>query len=238
MTAEDFLDLVRKRRNIRKFKPDPIPDEYVDIMLEAARWSMSGANGQPCEYVVVKDTETRAQIGEILTLQRKRAHVIEQTRVPELRHPGASRDVEGAPGFKDAPVIIVVCGDLRSYQATVLTTHFYPSEGDTFHMNIGNATQNIHLAAAALGLGAQWVSTGLIAEEKLKRLLGIPESFRIFVIVPVGYPAYKPPKSYRRELRDIVHHDRYEPAKARSAADVIDFIKDLRRRTTASYARY
>ena len=64
MQIDDFLELARKRRSIRKFKPDPVPDDYVQKILEAARWAMSGANGQPWEFIVIKDPITKQRMGE------------------------------------------------------------------------------------------------------------------------------------------------------------------------------
>ena len=55
MDYESFLELVQKRRSIRRFKSDQIPDEYVDKIIEAGRWAPSGFNLQPWEFVVVKE---------------------------------------------------------------------------------------------------------------------------------------------------------------------------------------
>jgi hypothetical protein len=57
-----LLELVRNRVSVRKLKPDPIPDEYLDKILEIGRWAMSGANGQPREFVVVKDPKVKAEL--------------------------------------------------------------------------------------------------------------------------------------------------------------------------------
>ncbi len=236
MEIDGFLELVKKRRCIRRFRPDPIPDGAVEKMLEAARWAMSGANGQPWEFVVVKNRETIAKIADLYVEHHKATYVIEMTRVEELRHPGMSaRPPETPPGFMDAPVIIVVCGDPRTYQATVLATHFLSGEGATFYMNQGNATQIMHLAAAALGLGSQWVSITRPLERSLKDLLGIPEVLRMYVMVPIGYQAYEPAPSYRRELSEIVHYERYDESRYRSEEDIRDFLVDLRKRTRAAY---
>ncbi|MGM0686745.1 MAG: nitroreductase family protein [Promethearchaeati archaeon] len=62
MDYEGFLELVKKRRSVRRFKPDPIPDEYVDKIIEAARWAPSGFNLQPWEFVVVKEKELKDTI--------------------------------------------------------------------------------------------------------------------------------------------------------------------------------
>ncbi len=57
MNYENLLELVKERRSIRKFKPDPIPDEYVDKIIEAARWAPSGGNSPPWEFIVIKKQE-------------------------------------------------------------------------------------------------------------------------------------------------------------------------------------
>jgi len=65
MEIDKLLELAKKRRSIRSFKPDPFPDEYVEEIIEVARWAMSGANAQPWEFVVVKNEETINKIAEL-----------------------------------------------------------------------------------------------------------------------------------------------------------------------------
>ena len=65
MKIDELLDLLRTRRSTRKFKPDPIPDEYIEKIIEAARWAPSGANGQPWEFIVIKDQQTKTRIAEL-----------------------------------------------------------------------------------------------------------------------------------------------------------------------------
>ena len=62
---EDLLELLKYRRSIRRFKPDPIPDEYIDKIIEAALWAPSGFNMQPWEFVVVKNQELKDSIVQI-----------------------------------------------------------------------------------------------------------------------------------------------------------------------------
>ena len=62
MKYENFLELLKYRRSIRKFRPDPIPDEYVTRILDAAHYAMSGANSQPWEFIVVKHPEVKEGI--------------------------------------------------------------------------------------------------------------------------------------------------------------------------------
>ena len=59
---DTLLDLARNRVSVRKLKPDPVPDECVTKILEIGRWAMSGANGQPWEFVVVKDSTIKQEL--------------------------------------------------------------------------------------------------------------------------------------------------------------------------------
>ncbi len=237
METDWLLDLVRKRRSIRRFKPDSIPEGYVERILEIARWAMSGANGQPWEFVVVKDKALREKIVKLYQDERHHIRIIEQTRVKEMRHPYFEFP-EGEPSIKNAPVIIVVCADPRALQATVLSSHFYGGEGGpmaTWYKNVANATQLINLAAANLGLGAQWLSVNITWENQIKEALDIPQPIAVHTIVPLGYPDYKVSPPYRRKLNEIVHYDKYDRSKYRTDEQLQEFLLDLRRRTAPTY---
>jgi nitroreductase len=239
MQINEFLELVRKRRSIRRFKPAPIPDECIEKVLEAARWAQSGGNAQPWEFIVVKDKETKKKIVDLVVEKNKYLWDIEKTRLPELRHP-AFREGDGRfiESFGEAPVFIVVCTDPRTVQATVLGAQFMPQEGAPYgHVlkNTANATQILHLAIAACGLGSQWVTLSSTIEPRMKELLDVPPEIAVHTVVPVGYPAYQPAPGYRRELSEIVHYEKYDPAKYRSGDDIFNFLLKLRQRTTPSY---
>lgn len=236
---DDFFQLVRKRRSVRKFKPDPVPDEYIEKIVEAARWAQSGANAQPWEFIIVKDSGTRARIVELQMEHRRRCWDFEKTRIQELRHNVHFYGPPSVPpNFKDAPVFIVVCGDPRTTQASVLITHFLINEGAPmahFLKNMANATQILNLAAAALGLGSQWVSVNTVVEPRLKAMLDVPDELAIHTIVPIGYPAYEPSTAYRREVSEIVHYEKYDRKKYRSGDDIYEFLLKLREKTRPSY---
>lgn len=234
MEFNEFLKVIRSRRSIRNFKSDPIPDEYIEKILEAARWAMSGANGQPWEFVVVKDAKLRKKVVDIYEESRYRTHLIESTRSAELRHPGAKHTPADLIRFRNAPVIIVVCGDPRTIQASVLAASFL-SSAKVFHENLANTTQMIHLAASSLGLGAEWVSISPPFDERIKTALGIPDVFRIETIVPVGYAPYKPAPPYRRKLDEILHWNKYDMKKFRSDEQILDFLRLLRNKTRPAY---
>jgi 5,6-dimethylbenzimidazole synthase len=241
LQIDDYLELVKRRRTIRKFKPDPIPDEYVDKILEAGRWAMSGANGQPWEFIVVKDPETKRKMGEQYFGVSQRIHNLERMRREELRHPGFAAPPQHLPYFPEAPVLIVVFGDRRTLFATILASHYtLPGEGGgggdaTYLKNMANPVMLMHLAIAALGLGSQWLSVQGLWEPELKALLGVPKDFMVHTVIPVGYPTHNVPESYRRELKELVHYERYDSSKYRTDDDIYNFILDLRKRTRSHY---
>ena len=238
MDIDAFLKLVKTRRSVRRFKPDPVPDEAIENMLEAARWAMSGANAQPWEFVVVRDKETRQRVVESWLEPHREVWTIEQTRVPELRLTPLKGEFDTEPPWKDAPVMIMVLGDKRTYQATVLAAHFLGGEGGTdatYLKNMANATQLLHLAAAAQGLGSMWLSVARVWGQAIKKILDVPEMLDLHTIVCVGYPAYTPKAPYRRRLSDIVHYDKYDPARYRSAGQIQEFLFQLRGHTEGAY---
>lgn len=232
---DKLLEIVTRRRSIRRFKPDPVPDESIEKIIAVARWAMSGANAQPWEFIVVKNKKTLAKIFELYAIHREQVDVFNNLLPKELKHPVTGTLVAGQRSFRDAPAIIVVCGDPRTLIATSLVANIVDSERKVFSMNLANTTMLIHLAVASLGLGSQWVSTTPIWEGKLKTLLKVPDFFAIPQLVPIGYVDYKPAPPYRREVEEILHHDVYDEAKVRTDKEVLDYIANVRKRARAAY---
>ncbi|MBI4333938.1 MAG: nitroreductase family protein [Chloroflexi bacterium] len=240
MDFDSFLAVVRSRRSCRAFKPDPIPEGYVEKIIETARWAMSGANGQPWEFIIVKDQAMKDRIAELFIGNRERVYNIERTRVEDLRMPAYRDRPDTRPALQTAPVVIVIVGDRRTVQASVLYSNFVFGEGGpgaVYQKNMANATHLLQLGAAALGLGAQWCSVNSSWEDSLKRLLDVPEELQIPTLIPVGYPDGKPAPPFRRKLKEVLHYGKYDRSRYRSGEEIFEFIKELRRRTREAYAR-
>jgi len=229
MDYEGFLELVKGRRSTRMFKSDPIPDDYVDKIIEAARFAPSGGNSQPWEFIVLKDRGTKDRVVEMVAEQGILTRKVELTREEDLRFPGSSGPgIE--PGYKSAPVFILVCGDPRTKEAYPLFTRL--TRGDShFASSLASAFLSMALAATALGLGSQWVSaTGSpLVKPLLKKLLEIPAEIEIYDLLAIGYPGHQPKGRFVREREDMVHDGRYEKAKYRSDEEIRDYIVRLRR---------
>ena len=152
----DTLEAIKNRRSIRKYKADPVSDQVLNTILDAARLAPSWSNTQCWRFIVVRDSGLKAQLAE--TIQP----------VPNLGPNPALNAV------KNAPVVIValaqkgVSGSFNGKTAT--------DKGEWwFMLDVGLAMQNLVLAATALGLGT--VCIGLIDTPKVAALL--PDSGKL-----------------------------------------------------------
>ena len=149
MDFEALLDVVINRRSVRVFKNDPVPDEMLNQIVQAASLAPTGNNTQPMEIVAVRN---KAVIHEIETI------------IGEFFLPPMTQRF-------DAPAMLVVLGDPRFCTA-------YP-EGfvrqKILHSSLCLAVENIFLAIAALGLGSVWKEVPPSAAVRIKELLKIPQ---------------------------------------------------------------
>jgi len=230
MNYESLLELVKKRRSIRRFKSDPIPDEYIDKIIEAARWAPSGANSQPWEFIVVKKQELKDSIVKIVEEGNAYTYRMELTREPDFRFPTHRKPPQQPPSFAAAPVFIILCGDPRTKDAYPLSANLDLGES-IFTSSMASACLYMHLAASVLGLGSQWVTATAHPFEQclIKQLLGIPRELEIYDMMAVGYPASEPRPRLVRAKEEMVHYDNYDKAKFRTDEKVKDFILALYR---------
>ena len=239
MDIDQFLELAKARRSIRLFKPDPIPDGYVEKILEAARWAMSGANSQPWEFIVVRDPDIKRQLRDAYSeYNTDYIFWMEQQRLPDLRHPvyqvkGDTREQlefnKKKANWHLAPAIIVVLGDGRRQWGTVMGAHTFGREQSHLTDGLANASFLIHLTVASLGLTSEWVTIHI--QEPFKRILGVPDLLKLYLIIPIGLPDVGPRPGVRRRLDEMVHYDRYDMSKYMSNEQIIQYLYSLREAT-------
>jgi FMN reductase (NADPH) len=228
MEIDKFIELLKSRRSIRAYKPDPIPDEYIQKIIEAARWAPSGGNSQPWEFIVIKKKELKDRIADLFIKSLDLVREAELTREKEMRVPALVGKMMG-PGFKNAPVLILLCGDPRVNEAFPFVI-FQKYGHEVFISNLASAFLCMQLAAKTLGLGSQWVSAaGSFMEDDLKELLNIPKGAKIYDMMAVGYPAYQLGPRSPRKIDEMTHYDRYDRTKLRSDQQIKEFIKNLRK---------
>ena len=239
MDYESLLELVKNRRSIRRFKPDPIPDEYVDRIIEAARWAPSGFNSQPWEFVVVKKPELKDRIIQLVEEYSAQGPRMEAARDPLLR-PAISLLTGGEKDYRNAPVFIILFGDTRTKIGLPMAVRFDSSRCQTIYLSsLANAFLYMHLAATTLGLASQWVSAVAVplVHCLLKDFLGIPPELEVYDMMAVGYPAVKPRPKLMRAKDKMVHYDYCGEGDFRTGAEVYDFARRTRAWVIASHRR-
>ena len=206
MEYYDFLDLVKNRRSIRRFKPDPVPDEYIEKIIEAARWAPSGYNSQPWEFLVVKDKGLRDRILQSIDQHKNLIADVEATgikqKMKQMSLPWHDEEMD----YHIAPVIIILFADTRTKVALPdMGMRYSDKTGLIFNSGLSCAYIYMQLAATALGLATQWLGAMPNAVKIIEKILGVPEEFEFYKMMPVGYPGYKPrPKLLRpRDILDI-----------------------------------
>ena len=189
----DVMQAIRERRSIRKYRPDPIPEEALHTVLEAARWAPSWANTQCWRLILVRNQETKSKLAETL----------------RSRKPGSKNSATDA--VREAPVVIVACAErglsgcyTNEEQQRVPST----DKGEWWFMfDVGLAMQNVTLAAHSLGLGT--VHIGLFDTDEVTRILGIPDNIAVVALMVLGWPNEQPPTRPRKEISEFVFYDKY-----------------------------
>ena len=236
MKYDNFLELLRYRRSIRRLKPDPIPDDDVMKILDAAHYAMSGGNSQPWEFIVVKERKVKEKLYEAYREDLEVMWALEMQRIAQYRHPAFNvppEDKEKAfgmlGGWQDAPVCIAVLEDPRKQWGSVLYARSdlsYNSARDILGATMGHLSMIIHLAAASLGLGSERVDVS--NEHAYKEALGYPEPLRLNIIVPIGYRAYEPGPPLRLPLEEMIHFDRYDMRKFLQNDNFLKYLERIR----------
>ena len=199
----ELMDAIRKRRAIRKYRPDQVPDAMMAQILEAARLAPSGVNAQPWKFKVVTDP---AEKEKLFQATKSQFHV------------------------GQAPAVIVICADTMAYSRSlrerfrelyekgVVTrddlnsmgmAHLLTDEEEkdlskyapSAMFNTAIATEHMALMAASLGLGSCWVH--LFDKEKVAKLFSLPQWIMPVTLMPVGFPDEDPEPRPRKSLEEI-----------------------------------
>ncbi|MFC1901977.1 nitroreductase family protein [Chloroflexota bacterium] len=235
MDYGSFLELVKKRRSIHRFKPDPVPDEYIDQIIEAARWAPSGFNLQPWEFVVVRDQKLKDGIVQIFKEATANTSKMEAAREPwQIKSrptPPPSQPSEPVNDYTKAPVFIILFGDARTNVGLPMVRRYdYPQMQGAFLSGLASAFLYMHLAATSLGLASQWVSRVATPYGHclVKHLLGVPHELEAYDMMVVGYPDGEPRPRIVRNKEEMVHYDYCGEGAFRSDEAVSDFIIKIR----------
>ncbi len=177
-----LMDLMQKRRSIRKYLPKPVPREDLLRCVEAARLAPSACNAQPWKFLIIDDPELKRRVcGEIFS------GLYSMNRFAA-----------------DAGALVVVISGkgklISELGGQVRDTKYYL-------IDIGIACEHLVLQAEELGLGSCWI--GWFDEKKLKKILNIPKDKKIDVVISLGYfDDEKPVPKIRKTLDEISSFNR------------------------------
>ena len=224
-----ILAVMATMRAMRRLKPDPVPRELLEKLVEAATWAPSGGNEQNYEFVVVDD---RAVMGRLAALWKRScdayaaamrddaiARMGEEKALPLIRALEYQRD-----HFHETPALIVPCYSRKTAPSAAvrlmrgiggpLDAARFAARGSkmavlTEAASIYPAVQNLLLAARALGLGANITTWHMFLEHEWKRELGIPRDVHTYAVIPVGWPRGRFGPVTRRPAHEAIHWDRW-----------------------------
>jgi nitroreductase len=195
----EFSEVVMKRRMVRNFTNDPVPEQHLKRMLELALHAPSAGFSQGWSFVVVRDEKRRREVGRI-----------------------QGEDEYGAGGFGNfiskAPVLVVVCTNEEAYHRRYREPDKINQDGTEIDwptpywvFDVGAATMIILLAAVDLAYAAAF--TGASDPEGIKKLLGIPDEYHPVGVISIGKgdKDKKSPslKRGRKGLDQVVHFEKW-----------------------------
>jgi nitroreductase len=147
-------------------------------------------------FVVVRDADQRTAVAELTRrVWRQAGRPASEGRLT----PGLMADVDAGAetGMAGAPVLVVVCGDSSEAHRSTLPASVFP------------ATQNLLLAAGAVGLGSAMTTLATLEADTLTHILDLPDHVHPMAVVPLGWPARPLGPPRRRPVSERAHRDRY-----------------------------
>ena len=196
-----LFEAIETQRAIRRFKPDPVSDELIVKLVEAATRAPSGANTQPWRFLVIREYSLKFKIADYYKKSwheytgKRTSHWIPSNRLTSKMKVFATHL---ANHIQEAPVIILVCIEHGGGPSTM-------SRGASIYP----AVQNLLLAARGYGLGSVLTTLHKNYEDEIKGIFGIPENVETAALLPIGYPAEGSGYGMTRRMapEEVIHWD-------------------------------
>lgn len=206
----DFFDVIETARAMRRYKPDPIPQEVLEQLIEAAHLGPSGSNRQSRHWIVARHPEVKQQLADLnrVGVSQYLVHNREAANphVDQGRRERFLAAVEHQMNhLHEVPAIVIACADLvRAPQGSF-------GEGAAAATEVWGAVQNLLLAARALEIGSVPTTLAFIGDGRAQaqEVLNLPDHILPMVLIPLGYPTGNFGPIRRRPLDEVLHWDRY-----------------------------
>ena len=192
MSPIGLYEAMSTTRAVRRLRPDPIPDEVVRRVIEAANWAPTGGNAQPWRIIAVSDAAKRQRLQQLYIgpwEQYSAGRKSQLANAPEAVRAQQEKMIRAADhlarNFHLAPVILVFCFNptLMAITDAKLERPSVVGGGSVYP-----AVQNALLACRAEGLGCTLTTLLCFREPAVKQLLAIPDEWGTCAFIPIGYP--------------------------------------------------
>jgi len=214
MTQIGLYEAMSTLRAVRRLRPDPVPDDVLRRVLEAASWAPTGGNLQPWRVVAVKDPTVKQGLASMYAEQwaaysdfhRKMiAGLPDDQRGYQERMLAAGDHL--AAHFSDSPVIVMFCFNPELMAITDAELERVSVVGGA---SVYPAVENLLLACRGEGLGCVLTTLLCAREPEVRTLLDIPEPWATAAAIPIGYPQLRGhgPIS-RRPVEKLAFADRW-----------------------------
>jgi nitroreductase len=221
VTDITLFEAMYSARALRRLKPDPVPQELLSKVLDAAIRAPSAGNAQSWSFVVVREREQRARLGAIYRKASDIASAMYAARErPAHMSEQQYRRFMASGGYlwehmADAPVLLVPCmrrAQLPPRDALPAAVQARYEQELEYAQRIRGASiypavQNVILACRALGLATLITTNQLRYEAELKAVLGIPEDVDTYALMPIGFPEGKFGPVTRRPVAEVTQAD-------------------------------
>jgi nitroreductase len=209
--AMDVFEAIGTLRAMRRFSDEPVTDEELWTIIEAATMAPSGGNRQPWNFIIIRDPATKRRIGEYYRRAWDQTYGKLPAPPPSASDQGLGRAYRSAEylaqHLANAPVLIMVTNQGVGFGTSPSGSSIFP------------AVQNLMLAARALGLGSTITTLHRMYEADVKKLLAIPEDVETMALIPVGRPQgrFGPPR--RLPVDEVVFWETWSATRSRKSPE-------------------
>jgi len=198
-----LLDIIKQRRSVRKFNPEPVDDKIIQQIIEAASMAPSATNSQNWRFIAVKSEEKRKELVTAIEEQIKEYSALITSKRAYNEFNAYARFFTF---FSSAPLVLAVVKiPYTSFSMRIMQRYGISPEALEAADSQGPsaAIQNMLLAAHALGYGACWMTGPLIARSKLEKVLKIESPDSLMALIPVGKTETNPAVPKRKPMEEI-----------------------------------
>ena len=214
----ELYEVMRTTFSAREFTDAPVSDETLYTILDNARFASSGGNRQGWHVLIVRQQQTRQALAALGEPAAKRYaaqqlagespwNSVSPTSVDAATIEGTSAPARLRESFIQAPVVLVVCVDLR---VVASTDQYLDRVGVISGASIYPFVWNILLAARHEGYGGTITTLAAAQESKVQALLNIPPHVAVSAVVPLGQPVRRLTRLRRKPVSDFARHESWD----------------------------